>query len=213
MSRWRRQMTTLFGQHGCSKNNVPILLLYWAKCLLQMKAGKINPVLPTYRPGSSQTTVPSSPSIPSLDPAFLLYRILEVFATQAPPKWKPRRCGPLIKWVRSYIQSHWDAFHGLQTLPSALGPRGGQDNRRHWTGWRRASTAGLLLTGSQISPSRGLAGKASALAERRNMPAGVTKWRKWIRERKNGENLQGTSGVRALGVRVHTLPACATVTY
>lgn len=56
---------------------------------------------------------------------------------------------------------------------------------RQRTGWRKASTAGLPLTGTQISPSRGLAGKASARAERRNVPAGVIKWRKWIQERKN----------------------------
>lgn len=94
VSRWRRRMTTLFGQHGCSKNNVPILLLYWAKCLLQIKAGKIKPVLTTCQPGSQHTTSPflSPNSLPC--PPFLLYHILELFTTQAPQNWRLMRCAP-----------------------------------------------------------------------------------------------------------------------
>lgn len=179
VSRWRRRMTTLFGQHGCSKNNVPILLLYWAKCLLQIKAGKIKPVLTTCQPGSQHTTSPflSPNSLPC--PPFLLYHILELFTTQAPQNWRLMRCAPppLNKWVRCYIRSHGNAFHGLKMLPSVLRPRGGQRDRQHRTGWRKASVAGLRVTGSQISP---LELARPQHEEMRNMPAGVTKCSKEV---------------------------------
>lgn len=119
--------------------------------------------------------LPQFPSLPPL-PAVPYFG---AFHNPGPPKLKTyeMRPPPLNKWVRCYIRSHGNAFHGLKMLPSVLRPRGGQRDRQHRTGWRKASVAGLRVTGSQISP---LELARPQHEEMRNMPAGVTKCSKEV---------------------------------